>query len=183
MFKISGYKNYSMSNNAVLAYSNGEKPISKWTKADIINQIYRDEQSKSLQVTRASIKRLSVAVLKDIALHKTSWHHTSCHYNETNFYSLDWTSLLRLSEEDINRLINNAKETRNSADKKKTGYWECSFLIWSGSKAHPKAERITEKGYIKGIWFYRYDGTRKKITANGFQFIREIDKNEKHNNK
>jgi len=29
---MSGYDGYSMSNNAVDAYENGEKPISKWTK-------------------------------------------------------------------------------------------------------------------------------------------------------
>ena len=30
----SGYNGYSMSNRAVEAYYNGEKPLSKWTKAE-----------------------------------------------------------------------------------------------------------------------------------------------------
>ena len=32
---MAGYCGYSMSNNAVDAYNNGEKPISKWKKQDI----------------------------------------------------------------------------------------------------------------------------------------------------
>ena len=31
----SGYNGYSMSKRATEAYYNGEKPLSKWTKADI----------------------------------------------------------------------------------------------------------------------------------------------------
>lgn len=31
-----GYSGYSMSNNAVAAYEDGEKPLSKWSKSDII---------------------------------------------------------------------------------------------------------------------------------------------------
>lgn len=31
-----GYRGYSMSNNAVAAYEDGEKPLSKWSKSDII---------------------------------------------------------------------------------------------------------------------------------------------------
>lgn len=36
---MAGYSGWSMSNNAVDAYSNGEKPLSKWTKADIFDTI------------------------------------------------------------------------------------------------------------------------------------------------
>lgn len=32
---MAGYNGFSMSNNAVAAYEDGEKPLSKWTKADI----------------------------------------------------------------------------------------------------------------------------------------------------
>jgi len=35
--KMAGYKGYSMSNNAVDAYNNGEKPKSKWTKEEIVS--------------------------------------------------------------------------------------------------------------------------------------------------
>ena len=36
---MAGYCGYSMSNNAVDAYNNGEKPISKWKKQDILSEI------------------------------------------------------------------------------------------------------------------------------------------------
>lgn len=36
---MAGYNGYSMSNNAVTAYSNGEKPLSKWTRSAILTAI------------------------------------------------------------------------------------------------------------------------------------------------
>lgn len=33
---MAGYQGYSMSNNAVQAYKQGEKPRSKWTKAEVV---------------------------------------------------------------------------------------------------------------------------------------------------
>lgn len=36
---MAGYNGFSMSNNAVSAYENGEKPLSKWTKKNIIGAI------------------------------------------------------------------------------------------------------------------------------------------------
>ena len=45
---MAGYDNYSMSNNAVAAYQTGEKPKSKWTKKDIMEEL-RD-QSEDLKV-------------------------------------------------------------------------------------------------------------------------------------
>lgn len=34
---MAGYHGYSMSNNAVSAYADGEMPLSKWTKAEILD--------------------------------------------------------------------------------------------------------------------------------------------------
>lgn len=36
---MAGYNGFSMSNNAVAAYEDGEKPLSKWTKANILIQL------------------------------------------------------------------------------------------------------------------------------------------------
>lgn len=41
---MAGYNGFSMSNNAVAAYEDGEKPLSKWTKADIF-EIIEDEDN------------------------------------------------------------------------------------------------------------------------------------------
>ena len=45
MFNInSGYHGFSMSNRAIEAYNNGEKPFSKWTKQDILDVIEEYKQ-------------------------------------------------------------------------------------------------------------------------------------------
>lgn len=41
---MAGYHNYSMSNNAVQAYNTGEKPLSKWTKAVIIEALLEQDR-------------------------------------------------------------------------------------------------------------------------------------------
>lgn len=46
------------------------------------------------------------------------------------------------------------------------------FLEWSGTRKHPVAKEIVEEGIVKGDWFYRKNGTKKKTTANGFEFIK-----------
>ena len=40
---MAGYNGWSMSNNAVAAYEDGEKPLSKWTKTDIFGMIEEQE--------------------------------------------------------------------------------------------------------------------------------------------
>lgn len=80
----SGYVGYSMSNRACKAYENGEKPFSKWTKADILSAlktIYGEEMHEKA-------KRLSVDTLKAVALEKTAFHHTSIYCNKTDFYAV-----------------------------------------------------------------------------------------------
>ena len=52
--------------------------------------------------------------------------------------------------------------------------WKCAFLEWSGTRAHPKATEIIEEGVVKGDWFYRKNGSKKKTTANGFSFIEKL---------
>ena len=39
---MAGYYGYSMSNNAVSAYEEGEMPLSKWTKQGVIEYIAND---------------------------------------------------------------------------------------------------------------------------------------------
>lgn len=41
---MAGYYKYSMSNNAVKAYKQGEKPLSKWTKTEILSNIEFDDE-------------------------------------------------------------------------------------------------------------------------------------------
>lgn len=84
--KSAGYYKYSMSNNAVDAYANGEMPLSKWTKTAILREL------QDLEVSQDIIKiakTLPLTDLKAIFLYKSSWHHTSKMYNRTDFYSVN----------------------------------------------------------------------------------------------
>lgn len=171
---MAGYRGYSMSNNAVYAYENGEKPLSKWTKSDIIESIQDaiDDEIVELKITIEEVKKLPAKVLKSEFLEKSSWHHTSNHYNRTDFYRVDLDRLELMTAEKIDNLIKAAKAEKKEEPKKEI--WKCAFLEWSGTRKHPKATECVEVGEVVGNWFTRSDGSKKKTTANGFRFIEKI---------
>lgn len=169
---MAGYNGWSMSNNAVEAYSDGEKPLSRWTKADIFEEIERKEIKLKCSIEK--LRKVPVKVLKENCLICFSWHHTSNHYNKTNFYSLDIDRIENLTDERIEELIAKYKIDKSTKAKSSEEKWKCTFLEWSGSRKHPKATEVTEEGMIKGNWFYRADGSKKKIISNGFRFIEQI---------
>lgn len=85
---MAGYNGYSMSNNAVMAYSNGEKPLSKWTRSAILTAIAGMIMDGDLpEEIIADVDGTKTATLKEFLV-PTSWHHTSSHYNRTTFYML-----------------------------------------------------------------------------------------------
>ena len=169
---MAGYNGFSMSNNAVAAYEDGEKPLSKWTKTDIFDAI--NKQEVELKCSIEKLKKLPVKVLKEVCLTYSSWHHTSNHYNKTDFYSLDIDRIENLTDDKIEELLLDYKTGKKAESKPLEERWECAFLEWSGSRKHPVATEVIEEGIIKGNWFYRKDGSKKKTTANGFRFIKQI---------
>ena len=171
---MAGYNGFSMSNNAVAAYEDGEKPLSKWTKADIFGIIEDEDREINLKCSISKLRKLPVKILKDVCLTYSSWHHTSSHYNKTDFYSLDVKAVENLTDERIDELIAECKADKDTEDKPSEEKWECAFLEWSGSRKHPVATEVIEEGIVKGDWFYRKDGSKKKTTANGFRFIKRI---------
>ena len=94
---MAGYYEFSMSNNAIAAYENGEKPLSKWKKADIIAAIEKAIRDKELVLNcnMDKLKKAPVKELKILCLSYSSWHHTSNHYNKTDFYSPKATEQLQ----------------------------------------------------------------------------------------
>ena len=169
---MAGYNGWSMSNNAVAAYEDGEKPLSKWTKTDIFDAI--NEQEVELKCSIEKLKKLPIKVLKEICLTYSSWHHTSNHYNKTNFYSLDVDRIENLTNDKIEELLLDYRADKKTGSKPLEEVWECAFLEWSGSRKHPVATEVIEEGVVKGNWFYRKNGTKKKTTANGFKFLKQI---------
>lgn len=172
---MAGYDNYSMSNNAIKAYEDGEKPLSKWRKTDIIEEIefLVEEGEIELKCSMNTLKKASLQTLKQICLVMSSWHHTSSHYNRTDFYYIDTFMVSLLTDEDIKRVEQDNREKR-AKQQPTEEKWKCTFLEWSGSRNHPKATEKTEVGIIKGEWFFRANGKKKSINANGFRKIEKI---------
>ena len=113
---MAGYKGYSMSNNAVIAYENGEKPLSKWSKAEIIEIINKKMNSGELTVkcNIEKLKKVPLKVLRELCLIYTSWHHTSSHYNMTNFYSIDISGIEKLTDEMIDKAVSRYQKEKDN---------------------------------------------------------------------
>lgn len=171
---MAGYKGFSMSNNAVAAYESGEKPLSKWTKADILEALENviQEEELTLNFDVGKLKKAPIKALKSLCLSCTSWHHTSNHFNRTDFYSIDANKIESLTDEKIAEAVSACKESKKTVPTEQK--WKCAFLEWSGTRKHPTATEVIEIGVIKGDWFIRSDGTKKKTTANGFRLIERI---------
>ena len=160
---MAGYNGYSMSNNAVAAYANGEKPYSKWTKADILKELSAMDYHSDL------IGHLTAAELKALFLRRSSWHHTSSHYNRTDFYSVT----CEVSDADISRMI--AMRAIQQPKEEKLVKALVHYLTWEGTRKHPKAVEHTSYAILNDSWAFLPDGTKKKRTANGF-YIMEVYK-------
>lgn len=149
---MAGYSGYSMSNNAVDAYESGEKPRSKWTKAAILNAIEAEvlNGTLSLQCNIEKLKQAPLSFLRTKVLQYASWHHTSKYFNRTDFYSLDTDYLASLTDKRINEDVERCRKEQSQA------------------KNHRTVPEI----------FHRADGSRKKVSANGFQRIKRLDETE-----
>ena len=91
---MAGYNGYSMSNNAVQAYEQGERPYSRWTKKAFFEEIEKMIAFGDLPETvREDLAGMKVDDLKAF-LSRSSWHHTSAKYNKTDFYSISDKKIL-----------------------------------------------------------------------------------------
>lgn len=176
---MAGYYGFSMSNNAVSAYEDGEKPISKWKKKDILDEIKKGASNGeiSLQCSLDSLKKVPAPVLKKVCLYNSSYHHVSKYYNVVDFYSLDVDQIEDLTEEQLDRMVREHRQEQEKLkhEREHEEKCECTFLEWTGSRNHPKSTEVTEIGIIRGNWFIRSNGHKKKITARGFKIIRKVD--------
>jgi len=163
---MAGYSGYSMSNNAVSAYESGERPMSKWTKQDIIDEILKVNPN----LDEPLLRKVKVSTLKVRALRRTSWHHTSSRFNRTDFYSID-DEVVNWTNEDIKEMAAIKEEKKEEPKEQKA---VCEYLVWTGTRKHPKATVCESEGIIKGNWFYLPDGTKKSVNAKGFKILRKI---------
>ena len=174
----SGYFRYSMSNRAAEAYENGEKPLSKWTKKAIIEQIEEYIKDSSISCPIEDLKKVPALVLKNLVLKRSSWHHTSYYANATDFYSVDQDKLSDLTKEDIEAALAAAKQSVVQINSYRGSI---NYLVWSGSRKHPKAKRCTLENVNieeKGAFYIVTDDSgkeilRKKIGSNGTHVYRK----------
>ena len=153
---MSGYNGYSMSNNAVMAYDNDLKPLSKWTKDDILEAIEDDE-------IRKLAENYSLKVLKDVFLYYKEWHHTSKYYNKTEFYGL---RTIDVEKDDVKKLLDRRKEyfaslpKKKKDDSKKLVY--ISYHEWQGTRRHPKKVYFEDYAIIYHNQAYLGNGKTKR---------------------
>lgn len=122
---MAGYKGYSMSNNAVDAYESGEKPMSKWTKAEMLYEL----KSANPEIYEAT-KKLTAAEMRFVFLKWSSWHHTSSRYNRTEFYRFSDSCAEKVTNEQIATIIKN-REPKQPKEQPKTITAEITYDVWT----------------------------------------------------
>jgi hypothetical protein len=173
---MAGYHNFSMSNNAVHAYSRGRMPLSKWTKSGILEaaaEYLADMEDPAAETKLALLRRCSLATLKAHALTCTEWHHTSSHYNRTDFFGLNEGNMDELTAEMVAAWNEpGEKPAATAAPARKLG--RIDYLVWGGTRKHPKATEATMDDVEieeKGCFYIVYrDGAvvlKKKIGSTG----------------
>lgn len=188
---MAGYHGYSMSNNAMDAYDNGEMPMSKWSKKAIIEGIeeWIDDEDIELKCSLAEIKKLPLVALREYFLEYSSWHHTSKFYNATSFYSLDVDYIKEMTDEDVERIASYYKERQRELRAKKTPEEREAEKM---RKAARKAERAlkeekkilfkyqkqcrTLKGFLRSekVDLDKLREVRKKMIAEKREWLRQI---------
>lgn len=151
--KNSGYYGYSMSQRAKEAYDNGEKPLSKWTKSDILESYPKEVQEK--------LKKFNLQTLKYWCLYQSSWHHTGSHCQETNFYKI---------HEDLDPNVITPIESKPKATIEKNMYYHGTY---EEKEYHPyskcrfnkmKITIVSFKNAIKkGDWLIMPSGNKKRF--------------------
>lgn len=124
-----GYVGSSMSVNARDAYDNDEKPRSKWTKQEIVDEIKR--------LTGVDASKLTADELRTYYLRRTGWHHTGKYYNRTDFYEVDVPEELTQAEID-NIIATREPRRREPKPKQRTMSAIVRFIEWAGTRNHPK---------------------------------------------
>lgn len=169
---MAGYNGYSMSNNAVTAYENGEKPFSKWSKADILEEIKED-----IDFEKYNFKKISSFILKNYFLQKSSWHHTSSYYNCTNFYRINYNRVNSFDINNYNELVDltNNEKRSNKKDKKTDEHFIAiiKYIEWEGTRKYPKAVEREEFAYCVNNKAYISSYSYKLLTGKNIVIIRK----------
>lgn len=179
----SGYVGCKMSERAKEAYDNGERPMSKWTKWDILSELEYDLDDDTI----ARLSKYSTQALKNVCLEWTSWHHTGSYANETDFYSvidgrdadLDQMFIdLDEEEKELKEFRKRQREEKRLLQSIEEKYY-FEYGVWSGTKKHPKLDYYKAFGVKKGNWIYYMDGSalkKKNAFGNYVNILQTFDR-------
>lgn len=167
----------SMSVRAAQAYDRGLKPVSRWSKNDIVEAV----SSKTNDVDFIEeTKKLPVEVLREVLLIDVEWHHTSKRYNETWFMDV-----IEINDEKIPELFKKLTAAHQALKAKKTAtrikknntvplVYEANVeyeVPYNYGKQYYQRSGI---GVVYGEWCYLFDGHRKRIGGKHLRIISKI---------
>lgn len=155
----SGYIGHSMSKRAAMAYSDGLKPLSKWTKAEIVETI---EAMDAWWGENCTLRNISADALKKHFLRTREWHHTGRCFNETSFYGLD-EGVVEAHELDALLELDEALRSGKASDAKTAPALVKGSIVyehWSGSRKHGRFVEREAACIIIGDWAYTESGKK-----------------------
>lgn len=167
-----GYINQSMSERAALAYQHGLKPLSKWTKTDIIDNVV-----ESGAWSEAELKKYPKKVLADMFLEYQEWHHTSKMFNQTAFFGINLNEAESHDVEALDQLLADykAEATENHKNEVTIEKGFIRFEEWEGSRRHPHLVEKEAYALIIGSTAYTKDG-RKDLNGSHILSVKKFER-------
>ncbi len=120
-----GYVGTQMSERALAAHNNGEKPLSQWSKEDLLDCL---PSAISEQAKKLTLKELRFELL-----YNSGWHHTGNCFNHTDFYAIDESAIEELTAEKIAEIIaSRPKRERKVKEKPLFVTAKIKYTEWEG---------------------------------------------------
>lgn len=149
-----GYSGSSMSRRGVRAYESGEKPLSRWTKSDIL-EAYPEDVAERL-------KAFSLPTLKAYCLERSSMHHTSKFANKTDFYEV-----IEPEDLDIKNIQEVKPDPKAKEQEEKTRYHgfflEKEYHPYSRWNRYKETKVSFKNATKKGDWLVLESGKKKRF--------------------
>ena len=151
-----GYDGISMSNNAVEAYAEGKKPVSRITKEDILKY----GVNEGIVFFRWYVGEYCLPC---------EWHHTSYKYNKTYFYDIEGCCY-QFKKADAEKLRKDYKSQKKpKRDTKKDGKPYYAKIEYSNSTFKGPRKYFKTYAIIHNCWAYIAVDYKKKIGGKHFR--------------
>ena len=146
--------NAGMSVNALRAYDDGRKPLSKISADDLRFAGWKETKKLALQLARSGFWKTS------------EWHHSGgTWYNKVDFYDpAELVTRWEATDEQRRAELKIVKKTKTNDDELRV---RGSFPIWGGSRRRPRIVGYEDfEGVKRGNWIYLENGKKKKANGN-----------------